>query len=241
MIREPGACFRGDAAALGQLLAGELDKGDRMKVFAALVKNAKPVRRRVVGYFFLLAASMSLAGCEAATNIMGKQGTGVAEVANQSPQEAASNLASLTDVILRNPASAEAYNTRGVAYARIGKFQEAIADFSQSIKLAPGNAASLTNRALAYRQINRDDAALADFNGAVAADPNHAPAYLGRANLLRVQGKLDEARADLDQAIKLNPENAQAFHARGLIYQRALTFDPNGQIAKEGVARIGRV
>src|ERR1700730_5256537 len=178
----------------------ELDKGDRMKVFAALVKNAKLPRRHAVGYFFLLAASLPLVGCETATNIMGKQGTGVAEVANQSPQEAASNLASLNDVIQRNPASAEAYNTRGVAYARIGKFQEAIADFSQAIKLAPGNAAALTNRALAYRQMNRDDVALPDFNRAIEANPKHAPAYLGRANLLRDGGKLDDARADLDQA-----------------------------------------
>ncbi|HXN89654.1 MAG TPA: tetratricopeptide repeat protein, partial [Methylocella sp.] len=173
-------------------MASTFGKDDQIKVFAALVQNAKLARRRRTGACaLLLAASLPLAGCETATSIMGKQGTGVAEVAHQSPQEAASNLASLTDVIQRNPASAEAYNTRGVAYARIGKFQEAIADFGQSIKLAPGNAASLTNRALAYRQINRDDAALADFNGAVSADPSHAPAYLGRANLLRVQGKLD--------------------------------------------------
>ncbi len=65
---------------LGQLLAGELDKGDRIKVFAAFVKNAKPARRRVAGCCLLLAASLPLAGCETATNIMGKQGTGVAEV-----------------------------------------------------------------------------------------------------------------------------------------------------------------
>ena len=159
MIRKTGACFRGHALSPGQLLAGDVDKGDWIIVFAALVKNAKPARRRVVGCFLLLAASLPLAGCETATNIMGKQGTGVAEVANQSPQEASANLASLTDVIQRNPASAEAYNTRGVAYARIGKFQEAIADFSQSIKLDPNSAAAFTNRALAYRQINRDDAA----------------------------------------------------------------------------------
>ena len=36
-------------------------------------------------------------------------------------QEAQANLASLTDVVQRNPNSAEAYSTRGVAYAKIGK------------------------------------------------------------------------------------------------------------------------
>src|SRR3984893_1343687 len=103
MIRETGASFLGHAPSLGELLAGELDKGDRIKVVAAVVKNAKLARRRGVGCFLLLAASLPLAGCETATNIMGKQGTGAAEVANQSPPEAASNLASLNDVVQRNP------------------------------------------------------------------------------------------------------------------------------------------
>ena len=77
----------------------------------------------------------ALAGCESTSNAI-KSGTGVAEVANQSPQEAQANIASLTDVVQRNPNSAEAYSTRGVAYAKIGKFNEAIADFSQAIKIS---------------------------------------------------------------------------------------------------------
>ena len=55
----------------------------------------------------------------------------------------------------RNP-TPEAFNTRGVAYARVARYQEAIADFSQAIKLDAGNAAAFTNRALAYRQIKRE-------------------------------------------------------------------------------------
>jgi tetratricopeptide (TPR) repeat protein len=187
-----------------------------MMAVAKSAKRAMPLR--AAPYALAALAALSLAGCESTSNVI-KSGAGVAEVANQSPQEAEANLASLTDVVQRNPNSAEAYSTRGVAYAKIGKFPEAIADFSQAIKISP-NAATLTNRALAYRQIGSNDAAMTDFNAAIAADPNHAGAYLGRANLERVQGNLDAARSDLDSAIRLNPESAQAFHARGLIYQR---------------------
>ncbi|MCI0467313.1 MAG: tetratricopeptide repeat protein, partial [Beijerinckiaceae bacterium] len=129
---------------------------DRRKVLAARENKAAPVRLGGKAALPALALGLTFlfAGCET-SGLLSKQGKGVAEVANQSPEEAAANLASLTDVIQRNPSSSEAYNTRGTAYARLGKFQEAIADFSQAIKLDQNSAAALTNRALAYRQLGQ--------------------------------------------------------------------------------------
>ena len=164
-------------------------------------------------------AVLALAGCETASGIR-PPGRGIAEIADTDPKAASANIDSLTEVIRRNPSSAEAYNTRGVAYARVGRFSEAIADFSQAVKLDANNAAAYTNRALASRQIGQNDSARADFDRAIQVNPNHAPAYVGRANLLRAQGNLDQAQSDLDTAIRLNPESAQAFHARGLIHQK---------------------
>ena len=89
----------------------------------AIAKSAKcAMPLRAVPYALAAFAAFALAGCESTSNAI-KSGTGVAEVANQSPQEAQANIASLTDVVQRNPNSAEAYSTRGVAYAKIGKFQ----------------------------------------------------------------------------------------------------------------------
>ena len=176
-------------------------------------------RAALIGPALIL--SLGLAGCET-VGAVGSVGTGVAEVVPQS-KDTGVNIESLTDVINRNPNDSEAYNTRGAAYARIGNFTDAIADFTKAVQLNSKNAAAFTNRALADRQTNHPDLALADFNQALEANPNHVPAYIGRANLLRAQGNYAQAMADLDQAIKLNPEGglgAQAFHARGLIHQR---------------------
>ena len=97
-------------------------------------------------------AAASLAACENGGSL-GPAGAGVAEVSQETAQQSQANIASLTDVIQRNPSSAEAYNTRGVAYARIAQYDAAIADFTQAIKLNPNDAsAALTNRALADRQ-----------------------------------------------------------------------------------------
>src|SRR5208283_1267898 len=175
------------------------------------------------GWAALAAAALAMAmldGCAAGDGIIRPAGRGIAETTETDARAADTNIASLTDVIKRNPSSGDAYNTRGVAYARIGRFQEAVEDFTAAIRLDPNNFAAYTNRALAYRQANHNDLARIDFDRALSANPNHAPALIGRANLLRAQGNLEQAKTDLDSAIRLNPENAQAFHARGLIHQK---------------------
>ena len=152
---------------------------------------------------------------------MSRVGAGVAEIASESPQEASANIASLSDVIQKNP-TAEAYNTRGVAYARIGQLPGSDRRLHPAaIKLDPNNAASLTNRALAYRQMNQQRRRAGRFQSAPSPSIRTMRRPISAAPICCAQqGKLDEARSDLDQAIRLNPENAQAFHARGLIDQR---------------------
>src|SRR5262249_15993138 len=163
---------------------------ERMAILAGLSSGSgsSKLRRKSALPAFAIGLALCLAACET-PDVSTKPGKGVAEVADQTPEEAAANLASLTTVIQRTPPHPVASNPRACASARTGRLQEAIADFTQAIRLEPGNAAVLTNRALAYRQAGRDDLALADFSHAIEADPNHAPAFLGRANLLRAQGR----------------------------------------------------
>ena len=153
---------------------------------------------------FVTASALALLVAACGPTGRSVSGAGVAELEQRS-EATETNIASLNQVVLANPNTPEPYNTRGAAYARIGRFQEAITDFTTAIKIDPNNVAAYTNRALAYRQINRNDAAMSDFNTAVSVNPRHAPAFLGRANLYRTQGLLSEAMADLDVAIRLNP------------------------------------
>ncbi len=169
-----------------------------------------------------IALSAVLAGMAAACDTVSAVGprVAVAEVESADNPAASVNLASLTEVVNRRPNDPEAFNQRGAAYARLGRFNEAIADFSRAVSLDASFAPALTNRGLAQRQSGRDDAALQDFSRAIEANPNYAPAYLARGNLLRARNQLPEAIADLNQAIRLNPEGAEALHARGLVQQR---------------------
>ena len=138
--------------------------------------------RAVLGRGALLAlAALALAAC---SETMGSLTPSVNHVAEVDADSAAApgNIASLTDVIQRNPNDSTAYNTRGIAYAKSGRYQNAIDDFTKAVQIDPKFGAAYTNRALAYRQIDKDGLALADFSSAIAANPNDAAAFLGRGN-----------------------------------------------------------
>src|SRR5690606_11159960 len=66
----------------------------------------------------MIAAALALAGCQTATGPLGE----VAGV--DAAQGSSENIASLTAVIERSPNDPEAYNVRGTALGRGGRYQE---------------------------------------------------------------------------------------------------------------------
>jgi len=156
-------------------------------------------RSLVVGSLCVVLAACSTTGTPSPGPIVS-----VAEM-DKDVETAAVNIESLTAVIEANPRDATAYNTRGAAYARIGKYVKAEEDFTKAIELKPGYSAAFTNRALANRQIGRNEQALADFNRAIALTPNNAVLYAHRAEAYEDMGDHARALADFDRAIKLDP------------------------------------
>jgi len=107
------------------------------------------------GVLVVGAAALALAGCETYGGLGARPTGNVAEVEVDTSGASSANIASLSDVIQRNPNDSVAYNTRGAAYAKIGRYQNAIDDFSKAVQIDPNFAGAYTNRALAYRQIQR--------------------------------------------------------------------------------------
>ena len=128
-------------------------------------------------------SSWPRSGARGCDTISGGSVRRIAVVEEDTPGHQQVNIASLSDVIQRNPNDPGAYNTRGAAYARVGRYSDAISDFNKAVQIDPNYAPAYTNRALAFRQTNRNDQALADFSRAIQADPNYGPAYIGRGNL----------------------------------------------------------
>ena len=124
-----------------------------------------------------------------------------------------------------NPANAKVYSTLGVALARQGKVDEAVAHFSQAVRLDPSDvdAHYSLGQAMARQQKYRD--AIGHFQTVLQLEPDHAPAHGYMGSMLFAGGMLDEAAAHSYEAVRLDPNYADAHYNIGRIMLRRRQFD----------------
>jgi len=118
-----------------------------------------------------------------------------------------------------------AHNTRGLALMDVGRFKEAIDDFSFVIKREPRVAGFYDNRQNAYRQSGMLDQALADADKAIELAPTYSFVFRGRANVYNAAGEYDLAIQDYNEAIRLAPEDGGLFIDRGKIFRTQSKLD----------------
>lgn len=122
-----------------------------------------------------------------------------------------------------------AYNNRGNAYNAEGKYELAIQDYDESIKLNPDYAKPFNNRGVAYRKKGDYDRAVADFDAAIKIDPNYADAFANRAEVYQKKGDYGGALKDFDEAIRLQPTSAAVLNER--CWTRAIIGELQGALA----------
>ncbi len=150
------------------------------------------------------------------------------ETDEYSPEQ---QLEACTAVIQAGPADhlPLAYYNRGLAHLRRDDLRQAIADWSETIRLDPKDADALVNRGTTYHREGKFALAIADYDRAIALDPKpQADVYANRGNSHRRAGNRDRALADLSRAIEIDPKYADAYYYRGNVhsdakqYQRAI-------------------
>jgi len=108
------------------------------------------------------------------------------------------------------PNLAVAYQQRGFAAANDQKFQDAISDFGEAIKINSRDPRIYEQRAAVEMKMNDYDKALADYTEAIKLKPNDVRYYLYRSYIYEMKGDLKTSMADTERALKLDPKNEEA-------------------------------
>jgi tetratricopeptide (TPR) repeat protein len=108
------------------------------------------------------------------------------------------------------PNLASALQQRATTYVSQKKFQEAIADYSEALKVKSGDADIFERRAYAEMQLKDYDKALHDYTEAIKLSPEEPKYYQVRALIYQNKGDFKAALADTEKTLQLDPNNADA-------------------------------
>ncbi|GAB4188825.1 MAG: tetratricopeptide repeat protein [Thermoflexibacter sp.] len=107
----------------------------------------------------------------------------------------------------------QAYLGRAFAYFQLGRYQEAINDYSQALtlELTPQNRIeTIFNRGTCLMNLKMYEQAINDFSSLIAVNPANVPAYLNRAYCLLNLARYEEAERDYRTVLQIEPSNAMA-------------------------------
>lgn len=114
-----------------------------------------------------------------------------------------------------DPGSAEAFNDRGVALHGQQRYEEALANYAQALRLKPDYGVAHYNQGTALLSLGRWEEALDCYDRAIALDPRHAAAHMNRGLTLQKLSRYEDAVASYDAAIALDSSLAGAHNDRG--------------------------
>jgi tetratricopeptide (TPR) repeat protein len=88
---------------------------------------------------------------------------------------------------------------------KIQRYEEAIEDFSEAMRINPKDPEASFNRGLAHLRIDKYDYAARDFSEVISMQPKNADAHIYRGIIRIYQNKEKDADADFQKAFQLNP------------------------------------
>ena len=110
----------------------------------------------------------------------------------------------------------DAYNTRGLAKYGLGRFEEAIQDANEALRLNPENGWAYNTRGLGKNGAGKYEEAVQDASEAIRRNPKSGWAYYTRGLAEYGAGKFDATIQDANEAIRLDPNNGWGYYYRGL-------------------------
>ena len=103
------------------------------------------------------------------------------------------------------------YEKRSFQFYQEGKFEDAIIDLNEAVKLNPASASGyLNNIAMCYLGLNNKEKAKEYFNKAIEKDNKNINAYGGLADVYLNEGNNSKAKEVYAKILSINPQDINA-------------------------------
>jgi tetratricopeptide (TPR) repeat protein len=143
------------------------------------------------------------------------------------------------------PDTVEGWFDRGLHYASLGNWEQAIADWDQALALDPNLPQALHNKGGALAMLGRFAEALPYFEQALALDGEDFQIWNGKGSALYNLQRWQESLECWDQSLRLNPDFYQGWYNRGCTlenlgdvqgaidsFQKSLDLQPDFNLAQ---------
>ena len=130
------------------------------------------------------------------------------------------------EIIKIDSAFKDAYNNRGLSYKNLGRYEEAITDFTKAIEIDikvntnPTYKEAYNNRGNLYNNLGRYEEAVLDFDKVIElnTNPTFKEVYNNRGFSYAKLEKYEEAVSDYTKAIEIDDKYIEAYNNRGISF-----------------------
>ncbi len=98
----------------------------------------------------------------------------------------------------------------------LDKYEDAIEDYDEAIRLNPDLMEAYVNRAICYIHLDDYKESLSDLNKAIKLDPTNYMAYTSRGSVLSRLGRQNEAFSDFKKSISINSNYGTTYYNRAI-------------------------
>lgn len=116
---------------------------------------------------------------------------------------------------VKSSEKANLHYQRALAYQALNKLDEAIADFTEAIRISPSHLGAYVAAADAYAAAGETEKALEFYGKAVRAFPSNPLVYNNRGMYLQQLGRLEAAITDFTRALEIDKDYLYALTNRG--------------------------
>jgi len=120
----------------------------------------------------------------------------------------------------KNPQEADVWFYLGYCYDNLGRYQDAIETYKQSIRIKPDSAEAHNNLGVAYHSLGRYQDAVEAYKQAIRIKPDLADAHYNLGVAYDRLGRYQDAIEVFKQAIRIKPDFAEAHCYLGNAYNR---------------------